>query len=123
MVRRQRELVGDGPAVVEGRDIGTVVFPDADAKVFLTADPDERIRRRKAELEEQGVRGADESHARVLDRDRIDSSRADSPLAQAQDAVRVDTTELDVGDVVALVLGLAGRTPGGTPHAGEDPRQ
>jgi pantoate ligase/cytidylate kinase len=123
MVHRQRELVGDGDAVVEGRDIGTVVFPDAEVKVFLTADPDERIRRRKAELEEQGVRGADESHARVLDRDRIDSSRSDSPLTQAEDATRVDTTDLDVGDVVGLVLGLVDGVPGaGTAVAGEDPR-
>lgn len=124
MVRRQRELVGDGPAVVEGRDIGTVVFPDAEVKVFLTAEPDERIRRRRAELEEQGVRGADESHARVLDRDRIDSSRSDSPLTQAEDAIRIDTTHLDVGDVVALVLGLAERAPGaGAVAAGEGPRR
>lgn len=119
MVRRQRALVGQGSAVVEGRDIGTVVFPDAQVKVFLTAEPDERIRRRQAELEEQGVRGATESHARVLDRDRIDSSRSDSPLVQAEDAIRVDTTHLDVGDVVARVLSLAQRASAAAAGAGE----
>lgn len=107
LVSRQRALASDGDAVVEGRDIGTVVFPDAEVKVFLTADPEERLRRRNSELESQGVAGADESHARVLERDRIDSTRADSPLSAADDATVIDTTALSVDEVVSAVLALA----------------
>lgn len=108
LVDQQRALAGDGPAVLEGRDIGTVVFPDADVKVFLTAAPDERIRRRTAELAEAGV--ADGAKAgRVLDRDRIDSSRADSPLAQAQDALVIDTTAISIDEVVSRVLETCGK--------------
>lgn len=112
LVARQRAMVGDGPAVVEGRDIATVVFPDAGVKVFLTAQPEERIRRRRVELEAAGIVGADEAHGRVLDRDRIDSTRADSPLARAPDATVIDTTSLDVDGVVQAVLALVRATEG-----------
>lgn len=107
LVRRQRALADAGDAVVEGRDIGTVVFPQAELKIFLTAAPDERIRRRNAELEASGIAGAGEAEGRVLDRDRIDSSRSDSPLAQATDAIAIDTTAMTIDEVVGRVLRLA----------------
>ena len=82
-----------GGGVVEGRDIGSVVFPQAQVKVYLTASPEERARRRH-----------DESAAGVARRDRIDSTRAASPLAQADDAHLLDTTGRTVQDVVEEVL-------------------
>jgi CMP/dCMP kinase len=82
-----------GGGVIEGRDIGTVVFPRATIKLFLTADPDERARRR-----------ADEGRASVQRRDQLDMTRPVSPLRPAEDAWEIDTTDLPVGDIVALVL-------------------
>ena len=102
MVERQRRWVAErgGSAVVEGRDIGTVVFPDALLKVYLTADPDERARRRAGESG-----GAASSVRRALERrDTIDSTRAASPLSIAEGAVVIDTTDLDLPDVVARVV-------------------
>jgi cytidylate kinase len=94
LVRRQRAWsVAHGGGVVEGRDIGSVVFPQAELKVYLTASTEERVRRRQ-----------DESADRVARRDRIDSTRAASPLARAQDAHFIDTTERTVHDVVEEVL-------------------
>jgi len=94
LVARQRAWVAErGGAVVEGRDIGTVVFPAADLKVFLTASPEERARRRH-----------DEAPEGVARRDRLDSNRATSPLVQADDARLLDTTGRAVEDVVAEVL-------------------
>jgi CMP/dCMP kinase len=103
LVALQRELVSRGDLVAEGRDIGTVVAPDAALKVFLTADPPERARRRAAEL---GLdRGA------VLDelrqRDQRDSEREHSPLRAARDAVTLDTTGLSVEQVVEHIARLA----------------
>ncbi len=96
MVRRQREWVATrGGAVVEGRDIGSVVFPDATLRVFLTASDEERARRR----------GGDETAADVARRDRIDSSRDASPLVVADGAVVIDTTERSVDDIVDEILG------------------
>lgn len=101
MVEKQRAWVADhGGGVVEGRDIGTVVFPDADLKVFLTASEEERARRRSSES--HGVDGA----ADVAHRDRIDSTRAVSPLQRAGDAVEIDTTGKTIDDVVEEVLAL-----------------
>jgi cytidylate kinase len=94
LVKRQRAwVVAHGGGVVEGRDIGSVVFPKAEVKVYLTASPEERARRRH-----------DESAAGVARRDRIDSTRAASPLAQADDALLLDTTSRTVQDVVEEVL-------------------
>jgi cytidylate kinase len=102
LVALQRELVSRGDWVAEGRDIGTVVVPDAALKVFLTADPTERARRRAAEL------GLDQGA--VLDelcqRDQRDSDRAHSPLRAARDAVVLDTTGLDVNDVVERIVAM-----------------
>ncbi|MGK2938816.1 MAG: (d)CMP kinase [Solirubrobacteraceae bacterium] len=103
MQERQRTLLADGDWVAEGRDIGTVVCPTAEVKVFLTADDTERARRRAAEL------GA-EVEAVLADqrvRDERDRGRADSPLAPAGDAVELDTTGLTIDEVVARIGELA----------------
>ena len=108
MVRRQRELIGDGGIVVEGRDIGTTVAPDATLKIFLTADPAARARRRGLELagSEPDATALDRTRDDLLRRDAADSTRAASPLAQAADAVVIDSTDLDADGVVARVLEL-----------------
>jgi cytidylate kinase len=100
LVARQREIIGAGGIVVEGRDIGAVVVPDAPVKIFLTADPEVRAQRRAAETAD-AVESTKESLAR---RDRLDASRASSPMAQAPDAVVVDATDLTVDQVVARIL-------------------
>lgn len=97
LVERQRDWAASrGGGVLEGRDIGTVVFPDAVAKLFVTATPRVRAERRVAEL------GGDvaEVEAAIIERDRTDSTRADSPLAEASDAIVVDTSELSIDEVV-----------------------
>jgi CMP/dCMP kinase len=103
MVERQRELIASGPYVAEGRDIGTVVSPDAPLKVFLTASDDERARRRAAEA------GADRSAvlAAIRERDRRDTERAHGALRAAPDAVELDTTGLGVDEVVERIAALA----------------
>jgi CMP/dCMP kinase len=102
MVKEQRRLLSSGDWVAEGRDIGTVVAPQAELKVFLTASPEERARRRAAEL--------DGDLATVLAeqaiRDHRDSGREHSPLVAAPDAVLIDTTGLSLADVVARITGL-----------------
>jgi CMP/dCMP kinase len=104
MVRRQREWVArHGGGVLEGRDIGTVVFPDAELKVYLTADEAERANRRSREMSELRY---DQVAADMARRDRIDSTRSDSPLSAAGDAVEVDTTGMTVNEVVAAVVAL-----------------
>ncbi len=93
-------------AVLEGRDIGTVVFPDADAKFFLTASPEERARRRHAELRARGEEVAlEDVLAEQLQRDRDDSQRAVAPLRPAPDAVQVDTTGVPLESVVERLAG------------------
>ena len=103
LVAKQRELIAGGDWVAEGRDIGTVVAPDAELKIFLTADPRERARRRAAEL------GAELETvlAEQTLRDERDSTREHSPLQAAPDAVNVDTSGLEVAQVVDLIAGLA----------------
>lgn len=99
LVRRQRAWVADhGGAVIEGRDIGSVVFPDAELKVFLTASPAERARRRSR----------DETADDLARRDHLDSTRTASPLVVAPGAVVVDTTGRPVDDVVDEIVGLLG---------------
>jgi cytidylate kinase len=107
VVQAQRDWVdrAGGRAVVEGRDIGTVVFPDAGVKVFLTADPAERARRRAQDPESAGL-PVEEIERQLRARDHTDSTREASPLRPAADAVIIDTTGLSVRDVVAVVLGL-----------------
>jgi len=105
LVKKQRELLSDGDWVAEGRDIGTVVAPDADVKVFLTASPEERARRRAAEL------GTD-VHTVMRDqalRDAQDMDREHSPLQRAPGAVELDTSGLSVDEVVQRVVDLVER--------------
>jgi len=106
-VVRQRALGRDGGIVMEGRDIGTVVFPDADVKIYLDASPEERARRRAADPAHGGRGEALATVASAMaDRDRIDSTRKASPLMIAPDAVVVDTSGLAVPDVVAKVIAI-----------------
>jgi cytidylate kinase len=108
LLGKQRELIGAGDWVVEGRDIGTVVAPDAAIKVFLTADPAERARRRAAELRRRGIEAeAEDVHRAIEQRDLLDSTRSAAPLRPADDAVTIDTTGMDAGQVIERVAGLA----------------
>jgi cytidylate kinase len=105
LVRRQREWAeAHGSGVVEGRDIGTVVFPEAPVKVYMTASDEERAQRRSQELLDMHY---DDVAADIARRDHIDSTRPVAPLAMASDAVMVDTTTSTVDEVVELVLRLA----------------
>jgi cytidylate kinase len=111
LVARQRAFGHEGGVVMEGRDIGTVVFPDADVKIYLDASPDERARRRAADPAHGGRGEALATVASAMaDRDRIDSTRAASPLMIAPDAVVVDTTGIAVPDVVAKVKAIIDAT-------------
>lgn len=99
-----------GGVVMEGRDIQTVVLPDAEVKIFLTASAQERARRRWQELRDRGLKAdLDEVLADVQERDRRDSTRADSPLKPAPDAVHVDTGGLTIEQVAARVLAVVRR--------------
>ena len=103
LVRRQRVWVADhGGGVVEGRDIGSVVFPDATIKLFITASPRVRAQRRVSEMGGD----LDEVEAAIVERDRKDSTREDSPLHQASDSLVVDTSDLTIDEVVEQVIGL-----------------
>lgn len=95
MVRHQRRIAKDGGVVMEGRDIGTVVFPDADIKFFLTASAQERARRRHKELKQKGIKiSKGDVKENIINRDKKDSSRKVSPLRPAKDAIIIDTTSL-----------------------------
>jgi cytidylate kinase len=107
MVERQRAEIGAGGYDVEGRDIGTVVAPDADLKIFLTADPAARARRRAAELTPLDNRDLDFVKADLARRDTADSSRAVSPMAVANDAITVDSTYLSLDEVIDTIVALA----------------
>jgi cytidylate kinase len=110
LVARQRQWVVErGGAVVEGRDIGTVVFPDARLKVFVTASARVRAERRVREIGGD----VDEVERAIVARDRRDAEREHSPLAEARDAVVVDTTELSIDAVVDAVVGLLADVGGG----------
>jgi CMP/dCMP kinase len=109
LIAQQRGLGRAGGVVMEGRDIGTVVFPDADVKVYLDAAPDERARRRAHDPAHALGRGSSvvADVATALEaRDRSDRMRAASPLTQASDAVHIDTTRLSIDDVIEQVLAL-----------------
>jgi cytidylate kinase len=92
--------------VVEGRDIGTTVLPDADVKIFLTASPEARAARRSGELKGKEAADVAATRAALIERDTADSSRKTSPLAKAADAIEVDTTELTLQQVVECVVTL-----------------
>lgn len=103
LVALQREIVGSGDIVVEGRDIGTVVCPDAAVKVYLTASAEARAHRRNAELTGSTVEAQQAAMAR---RDTLDSTRKTDPLSMADGAVELDTTALNLDEVIAEVLRL-----------------
>ena len=107
LVSRQRAAAGEGGVVMEGRDIGTVVLPDADVKVYLDASPAERARRRANDPAHTGSRSGQAAVAEAIQaRDTSDLTRAVSPLTVASDAVLIDTTNMPIRDVVATVLTL-----------------
>jgi cytidylate kinase len=112
MSARQRQIGLRGRVVMVGRDIGTVVLPEADLKVYLDASVEERARRRWREAQARGeaVLSYDDVLAAMRERDRIDSTRAVAPLRAAAEAVVVDSTRLDVDQVVQRVLEMAGGT-------------
>lgn len=108
LLKRQRDFEQPPGVVADGRDMGTTVFPDAPLKIFLTASAEERAKRRYKQLIEKG----DNANIRALQseieaRDRRDSERSTSPLRPADDAVVLDTTEMDIESVVSAVMGLA----------------
>lgn len=111
LMEQQRSLARTHCVIMDGRDIGTVVLPDADLKIFLTASSEARARRRWKELQEKGM---DEPYEKVLaeivERDRQDTTRAAAPLRQAEDAVAVDTTEYDLEESLDLLLNLVKET-------------
>jgi cytidylate kinase len=104
LVAQQRRMGGTG-VVMAGRDIGTVVFPDADHKFFPVASLEEKVRRRAAQYERRGERvDEDAMRKEVEERDRVDTQRVVAPLRPAPDAVVIDTDRLDIEQVVALIL-------------------
>ncbi len=105
MVEKQQQIAANKGVVMDGRDIGTVVLPHAELKVFMTADVAVRAKRRLAEMEKKGLAVSyEEVLFNLKERDRIDSTRAESPLKQADDAIVLDTTHLHIDDQVEKVL-------------------
>ena len=105
MVARQQELGKDGGVVLDGRDIGTAVFPSAEVKFYVDADPGQRAQRRQAELQAKGpCASVAEIEREIRERDRKDSTRPDSPLTRTEDAVYLDTTGLPPDEVVRCML-------------------
>jgi CMP/dCMP kinase len=114
LVAKQRELAGRANVVMEGRDIGTVVFPEATLKIFLDADQGERVRRR---VDQVGARDAGHVREQIADRDKRDTERAEAPLTQAPDAVYLDSTGLSIDEVTeAIVKLIRGRVTNGRAH-------
>ena len=108
LLDRQRGFAQAPGLVADGRDMGTVVFPDAGLKIFLTATPEERARRRHNQLKDKGSGVSLAALSReIAERDARDSNRAVSPLRAASDALLVDSTQMGIGEVVDHVLGLA----------------
>ena len=103
LLREQRSIIGDGDIVVEGRDIGTVVAPDADVKLYLTADPAARAARRTAELSGADVAATEQD---LIRRDAIDSGRTTAPLKMADGALHLDTTPFTLDEVVEQIVAL-----------------
>ena len=104
LLEQQRKLSDNTSVVMDGRDIGTVVFPNATHKFFLNAKPEIRAERRYAEMQAKGIPGTlDEVLANVIERDRLVSTRAIAPLVKAQDAIEIDTSAMDVEAVFQLL--------------------
>ena len=105
LVVLQRDIAEKQGVIMDGRDIGTVVLPNADYKVFLTASADERARRRFLELQSLGIETTiEEVKQNLIERDRIDSEREISPLKQAEDAILIDNTNLNKEETIDLIL-------------------
>jgi len=105
LVKLQRELGTEGGVVMDGRDIGTVVYPNADIKIFMTADADVRAERRRRELDEKGIQEDFEKvKENISTRDRIDSGRSESPLKQAEDAVLLDNSHMTIAEQMTWFL-------------------
>ena len=108
LLERQRRFAAAPGLVADGRDMGTVVFPEAQVKIFLTASPEERAQRRYKQLKQKGVAANLAALSReIAERDQRDSTRAISPLVASDDAVSVDTTGMSVDDVIGRVLKIA----------------
>lgn len=112
LVEKQKNLATAKGVVMDGRDIGTKVLPDAEVKVFLTASPRKRAERRYLEMNDPSIT-LDELERDITARDGMDASRAESPLVQADDAILLDTTELSLEQVVEAVLELCRAKTGG----------
>ncbi len=108
MVEEQRRLAKDGGVVLEGRDIGTVVVPDAELKIFMVATIEQRVKRRQKELVENGTMiEADKLVFEIMDRDEKDSKRKESPLRKADDAIILDTSDLTIDEQVDFIVNKA----------------
>jgi len=108
LVREQRQMAEAGGVVLEGRDIATVVLPEADLKIFMIARIDERVRRRKSELEAEGVTvDSEKLQQEILERDRLDSTREASPLRKAPGSLEVDTSSMSIEQQVQIVVDKA----------------
>lgn len=107
MTRQQQRIAAETSVIMDGRDIGTVVLPDADFKFFITASVEERARRRYLELEEKGIhQDYQELVEDIARRDRLDSTRDIAPLKQAEDAILVDTDALNADEVLEKIIGI-----------------
>ncbi|WP_115462985.1 (d)CMP kinase [Winogradskyella aurantiaca] len=107
LVEQQKMLGDQGGVVMDGRDIGTVVFPDADFKFFMTASPEVRAERRFKELQDRGDSiSYDEVYENVINRDELDSTRKDSPLIKAEDAVEFDNSDISIKDQLRAMLDI-----------------
>ena len=112
MVREQRRIAGEAPVVMAGRDIGTVVLPDAPHKIFLTASVDARVDRRGAEMEAAGVDvSARRLREEIEERDRLDQSRVTSPLRAAPDAILIDSTQMTAEEVANRIVSIVQDQP------------
>src|SRR5690606_30874156 len=111
LVKQQKKLGKGKGVVMDGRDIGTVGFPDAELKLFLTASPDDRAKRRFDELIKRGEKVLyDDVLKNVQERDYIDSHREDSPLVKADDAIEIDNSNMTKDEQFHLILGLVNKT-------------
>ncbi len=120
LVKEQREMGKARDVVLEGRDIGTVVFPEADVKLFFIADIEERVRRRCHDMIEQGEKvDFDTLLTDIKSRDRLDSTRKASPLKKAEDAITIDTSNLTIDEQVEKVLSLISKKQSDKPSVKE----
>ena len=101
----QRKMAQGKNVIMEGRDIGTVVFPNADVKIYLDASPEERARRRVKQNQEKGIRASYEEVLKsIMDRDKIDATRQIAPLKQAEDAIYIDSTNMTIEEVIGEIV-------------------